>query len=149
MIEVSWNAEHKALSDDNAVGVTTICDAPGVLVREVVSERHIWAELLEPRLALWACAVRVHHAAHRGNITGFELGNSRTDLRDPANNFMARHQGIDRGHNFLPLIAGLVQIGVADAAEKNFDLNIVFSGIAPRDRSGSKRRCCADNGIGF
>ena len=36
---------------------------------------------------------------------------------------------------------------MADAAEENFDLNVVVCGIAPRDRGGSKRRCRTGNGI--
>jgi hypothetical protein len=40
-----------------------------------------------------------------------------------------------------------VEIGVADAAEKDLDLNVVLDGIAPCDGGGSKRRCCAGNGV--
>ena len=45
-IKVRRNAEHEALDDDNAVGVPTIRNAPGVLVGEVVGEGHVGAELL-------------------------------------------------------------------------------------------------------
>jgi hypothetical protein len=38
---------------------------------------------------------------------------------------------------------------MADAAEENLDLHVMLGGIAPRNRSGSKRRCRAGNGIGF
>jgi hypothetical protein len=34
----------------------------------------------------------------------------------------------------------LVEVRVADTAEKDFDLNVVFAQIAPRDRGGRKRR---------
>jgi hypothetical protein len=40
-----------------------------------------------------------------------------------------------------------VEIGVADAAEKDLDLDVVLGGIAPCDGGGSKRRCRAGNGI--
>jgi hypothetical protein len=36
-----------------------------------------------------------------------------------------------------------VEVGVADAAEKDFYLNIVFARIAPWDCGGNKRRFCA------
>jgi hypothetical protein len=62
---------------------------------------------------------------------------------------MARYAGKDGGHYIAPLVAGLVEIGVADAAEQNFDLDVVRSGIAPFDGGGSKRRCGAGNGICF
>ena len=46
--------------------------------------------------------------------------------------------GVDGGHHTAPLVADLVQIGVADAAKQNFDLHVVFRRIAPRDRGRCK-----------
>jgi hypothetical protein len=42
-----------------------------------------------------------------------------------------------------------VEIGVADAAEEDFDLDVVLGGIAPGNRGSSKRRCRAGNGVSF
>ena len=135
--------------DDNAVGVAAVGDAAQVLVGEVVGEGHVGAELLQARLALGAGAVGVHQAADGGQVAGFELGDRGADFGDAADDLMAGNAGVDGGHHAAPLVAGLVEIGVADAAEENLDLDVVLGGIAPRDRGGSKRRCCAGNGIGF
>ena len=97
--------------------------------------RQVRAELLEAGLALGAGAVGVDHAADRGEIAGLELGDCGADLRDTADDLMAGDAGVDRGHDVAPLIADLVEIGVADAAEEDLDLNVVFGRIAPRDRA--------------
>jgi hypothetical protein len=62
---------------------------------------------------------------------------------------MAGNAGINGRHYFLPLVAHLVKIGVADAAEENLDLDVVCAGIAPGDHGGGKRRCGAGCGVRF
>jgi len=42
-----------------------------------------------------------------------------------------------------------MEIGVADAAEEDFELHVVLARIAPRDRGGSERRSRAVCGIGL
>ncbi len=79
-IEVGGNVQHKALIDDDAVGVAAIGDASQVLIGEVVGERHVGAELLEAGLALGAGAVGIDHAADRGQVAGLEPGDRRADL---------------------------------------------------------------------
>ena len=135
-VEVRGNMEHEPLVDHDAVRVAAVGDAAEMLVGEVVSEGQVGAELLEARLALRAGAVGVHQAADRGEVAGLELGDGGADLGDAADDLVAGDAGIDSGHDFAPLIAHLVQIGVADAAVENFDLDVVFGGIAPRDGGG-------------
>ena len=120
-----------------------------MLVREIVGERRIRAELLKPCSAFGAGAIRVHHAADGGEIARFELHYCGADLGDAADNFVAGDAGIDCGHHTAPLIADLVEIGVADAAEENLYLYVVFGWIAPRDLGGDKRRCCTGSGVSF
>ena len=120
--------------DDDAVGVAAVGDASQMLVGEVVGESEIRAELLEAGLALGAGAVGIDHAADRGEVAGLELGDRRADLGDAADDFVAGNAGVDGGHHAAPLVADLMEIGVADAAEQNFDLHVVFGWIAPRDR---------------
>ena len=122
---------------------------PRCLSGEVEGEGHVRAELLEAGLALGAGAVRVDHAADRGEVAGLELGDGRADLGDAADDLMARDDRVDGGHDAAPLVADLVEIGVADAAEEDFDLHVVFGWIAPRDRGGGQRRCRAGGGVGF
>ena len=89
-IEVGGDAQDEAFVDDDAVGVAAVGDASEVLVRGVVGERHVRAELLKARLALGAGAVRVDHAADRGEVAGLVLGDRRADLGDAADDLMAR-----------------------------------------------------------
>ena len=46
-----------------------------------------------------------------------------------------------------PLVTDLMEIGVADAAEEDFDLHVAFGRIAPRDRGGGQRRCRTGSGV--
>jgi len=64
----------------------------------------------------------------------------RANLRDTADDFVARDAGVYGGHEAAPLIADLVEIGVTNAAIQNFDLHVVFGWISPCDRGGRKRR---------
>lgn len=43
---------------------------------------------------------------------------------------MTGNNRIDRGHNTAPLVTYRMEVGVADAAEENFDLHVVFGWIA-------------------
>ena len=148
-IEVGRDAQDKSLVDDDAVGVAAVGDAAEVLVGKVVGEGQVRAELLEAGLALGAGAVGIDHAADGGEIAGLELGDRRADLGDAADDLVAGHAWVDGGHDVAPLVADRVQVGVADAAEQNFDLHVVFGWIAPRDRTGSERRCRTGGGISF
>ncbi len=130
------NAQNKPLVDDDAVGVAAVGDASEVFVRQVVGKDHIGAELLKPRFALRTGAVRIHHASDRGEVTGLELGDRRASLGDAADDLVARDARVDGRHHAAPLVANLMEIGVTDTAEKNFDLDIVFGGIAPHDLGG-------------
>ena len=120
--------------DDDAVGVAAVGDASEVFVGKVVGEGHVRAELLQAGLALGTGAVGIDHAADRGEVAGLELGDRGADLGDTADDLMAGDARIDGRHDLAPLIADLVEIGVADAAEQDLDLYVVFGWIAPRDR---------------
>jgi hypothetical protein len=51
---------------------------------------------------------------------------------------MAWNAWIDSRHN-APLVPNLVEVRVADTAEKDFEPNVVFTGIPPSDYGWSKR----------
>jgi hypothetical protein len=125
-IEVRRDARDKALVDDNAVGIPAVSNASQVLVRGVVGEDHVWAELLEAGLALRAGAVGVDHAADRGELAGLELADRGADLGDKANNLVAGDAGVNSRHDFVPLVTHSVKIGVADTAEEDFNLHVSF-----------------------
>ncbi len=102
-----------------------------------------------PCLALGAGAVGIHHAADGGEVADFEFRYRGADFGDAADDLMAGDARIDGRHDAAPLVAGLVEVGVADAAEENLDLYVVLGRIAPRDRGGGKRRCRAGSGVSF
>jgi hypothetical protein len=108
-------------------------------IRRVVGEGPVRAELLKTSLTLFAVTIGVNHAAYRSNITRFELSDCRSDLGDTANDLMSGNAWIDSRHR-APLITDLVQVRVAYTAEKDFNLNVMFTWIASWDRDGSKRR---------
>jgi len=110
-----------------------------VLVRAVVGQGQVRAELLKASLTLGTCSVGIDHTADSGEIARLEFRNGRSDRRDATDDFVARNTGVDRGHHPAPLIADLVKIRVADAAEKNFELDIMSRRITPRYHSGDKR----------
>ena len=86
-----------------------------------------------PALQLWAGAVRIDQAADRGEVAGLVLGNCRADLGHTADDLMARDNRVNRGHDTRSTRCGLVKIGVADAAEQDFDLHVAFRRIATLD----------------
>src|SRR5437660_1817658 len=133
--------------DNDAFGVAAVGHASEMLVRRIEGKNHVRAELLETSLALCAGAVRIDHAADRGEIPGLVLGNCRADLDNTADDLVTGNNRIIRGHELAPLVADRMEIGVADAAEENFDLHVPFSWIATIDFSGGQPRCRARSGV--
>jgi len=76
-------------------------------------------------------AVRVNHAADPSEVAGLVLGNCRANLSDTSDNLMTGDNGIGSRHEVAPLVTHRMDIGVTDAAEKDFDLYVVFGWIAP------------------
>jgi len=73
VVKVRGDAQHKPLVDHDAVRVAAVGDTTQMLVGKIVRVGRIRAELFEARLALGAGAVGIDHAAHRGEVAGFEL----------------------------------------------------------------------------
>src|SRR5437762_1589660 len=146
-IEVGWKTQNEMFIDDDAFGVAAVGHASEVLVRRIEGKNHVRAELLETSLALCAGAVRIDHAADRGEIPGLVLGDCRPDLDNTADDLVAGDNRIIRGHELAPLVADRMEIGVADAAEENFDLHVPVSWIAAADLSGGQPRCRARSGV--
>jgi hypothetical protein len=119
------------LFDDNTVGISAISDAAKVHIRRVIGEDHVRAELLKAGLALVAVTVGVNQAADCGNIAGLELGDSGADFGDTPNDLMSRNAWIDSAHR-APLVTDYMEISVADTAEKDFNLYVVFAWITSK-----------------
>jgi hypothetical protein len=124
--------------DNNAFRIATIGNASKVYIRRVIGESHVRAELLKTSLTLLAVTVGVNQAAHCGKVPCLEFGDCCADFGHTADDLMSGNTGIDGGHR-APLVTDLVEVGVADTAKKDFDLNIVFTWITPRDCSRGKR----------
>jgi hypothetical protein len=75
------------------------------------------AILLQTRLAVRAGAVRVNHAAHGCQVSGFETLYFVAHRGHAAHNLMSGHRGISC---VLPFIADRVQVRVAYAAVEHF-----------------------------
>jgi hypothetical protein len=127
------------LFNDNTVRIAPIGNTSKVHVWRVIGESHVRAELLEAGPALLAVSVGVNQTADCSKVSGLELGDCGADLRDTTDDLVSRNAWIDSGHR-APLITDLVEVRVTDTAEKNFDLNVVFARVTPRDRHGGERR---------
>src|SRR6266699_2930941 len=132
-IKIGGDAQDEAFVNDDAFGVAAVGHASEVFVRRVEGEDHVRAELLKASLALWTGAVRIDHAADRGEITWLVPGNCRADLGHTADNLMAGDNRVDSRHELAPLVAHRMQIGVANAAEQDFDLHVAISWITTLD----------------
>jgi hypothetical protein len=134
------------LFDDNTVRIAAIRDSSNVLVWRVVGEGRIRAELLQTGLTLWAVTIGVDQAADCRKVAGPELGDCGAYPSDTADYLMPGNAWIHSWH-YAPLVADLVEVRVAYTAEKDFDLNVVFAGIASWDRGWVKRRFRACSSI--
>jgi hypothetical protein len=105
---------------------------------ESEGEDHVRTEL-KTSLALWAIAIGVNQAADSGNIVGFELGDCGVDLDNTTDDLMSGNTWIDSRHR-APFATDSVKIRVAYTGERDFEMNVLFTWIAPRDGDGSKRR---------
>jgi len=138
-IQVRRYAKYEPLVDDDALRIAAVGDAAKMLVWEIVGKRPVGTELFKSSLTLRTGSVGVYHAADRGEIAGLKFLNLSADLGDAAYNLVAGNTGIDRRHCFIPLVADLMQVGVANSAEENFDLNVVLGRVTTGDCGSCKR----------
>src|SRR6476646_3113866 len=130
-IQIRGDAQNEMFIDNDAFGVAAVSYASEMFVRRVERKNHVRAELLETTFAVRAAAIRIHHATDRDKIARLVIGNGRTDLGDAPDDLMTGHDRIISGHELAPLVADRVKIGVAYPAEKNFDLHVAVSWLAP------------------
>src|SRR5438067_6308479 len=62
---------------------------------------------------------------------------------------MTGNAGVNGGHDAVPLVTHLMEVGVTHAAEKNFDLHVALRRIASRNCGGGRRRCRAGSRVSF
>ena len=86
-------------------------------------------------VAGFALAARIHHAAHTDQIARLEAGDILADAAHAADDLVARHDGVGGA---APVVAGGVQVTVADAGVEDVDDDIVRPGIASLEAEGDQ-----------
>ena len=116
-VELVRYLQDKRLINNNALGITAICYAAEYFVFRVVSEyRNVLAILFKPFLTAITNAARAHETTDSGEIACFEFCDCTSYFRDTAHDFMTGHARVNGWHYFMPLIAHLMKIRVADTA---------------------------------
>src|SRR5207249_2910703 len=88
----------------------------------------------------------VDETADADGVAGLESGHVAADRRHMTDDLVARHAGVDRP---LPLRADLVEVGMADAAISDVDLDVARAGLAPLDGDRLQRLVGGVGAIGF
>lgn len=102
--------------------------------------------MFQPFLAVRAIQIRIHHAAHAGEIARLEASDRGANFGHATDDFMTRHGG---KLSESPLVAGVVKIGVANAAVEDLDLHITLGGISAGNAGGCQRGGGGGGGICF
>jgi hypothetical protein len=119
-------------------------------IRAVVGKgQTLFAVLLFPGLAVLAVAARVDHTTNGGDIAFLEFLYRAANFGDAANDFVSGDTRVNGGHDTLPLVTNLVQVGVADAAKKDLDLHVLRTRFATMDGVRRHRGSGALRGVGF
>ncbi len=128
--------EDEVLVDDDAVGIAAIRDRGGlVLVRGIERERQVRAEVSRGPPVQFG-QVRSESTRHptAARSPGLNLLTAGPTLSHSPDDFVAGDDWVDGGHDAAPFVADRMEVGVADAAEEDFDLHVALRQIAPHDR---------------
>ena len=116
-------------------------------VRYGVGEGHaVEAILFLADGAFGAGAAGVDEHSDSSDVAYFELGDSAAGGGDGADDFMARHHGVD---SVAPFVASHVQVRVADSAVENIDDDVVGKWLAAFEGKRSQRRGFVLCGVAF
>ena len=103
----------------------------------VGKDRGVVAELLQIFAAIVASPAGIDHATYRGEIAFAEFFYVSPDFCDLAGDLVPGHARIGSA---TPFAAGRVDVGMADAAKADVDLDIGWSRVAALEGKGSERR---------
>jgi hypothetical protein len=127
-VEVVGNVDYEILGDNDAFGVASEGGKVIMAIFIVVGKRHaFFAVLLQIFLTGRAVLARVDHAAHADHSSDLKFGDIGTNLGDFSDDFVTGHEGVQAT---APLVAGLMDIGVANATIQDFDDNVVGTRVA-------------------
>ena len=128
-------------------GIAAVGRRFAILLVAVVGGAHpFFTILFLAGVALWTFATGINEAADTGEVADFEFCDLIARLDHAADNFVSRHHGINR---VAPFVAGLMDVGVADAAIEDLDLDVVGTHIPALEAERRKRICGTLSGIGF
>ena len=130
--------QHVILVDGDASGIAAIGRGLTVALVAVIGERHAGlAILLFARKAGLAFAAGIDEAADADDVALVPLADMVADRGDTAHDLVPGHHGEDRA---APFVAGLVNVGMANAAIEDVDQDLVGARLAPLDAVRGKRR---------
>lgn len=116
-------------------------------VKAIICKRRPFiAVLLEVAFTAWTTAAGVDHATDCHKVANFKIFHLFARCCNEAYNFVAGNKGIK---SVLPLVARGMNVGMADPAIKNLDLNIVRPKISSINCKRTKWSRCALSGIAF
>lgn len=139
---------HELVAHDDALRIAAQGVAGRIWRRAVIGADHAraFAVLLKPFVAGGAGLAAVDHAANADQIAFLEAADVGTDGGDAADDLVTRHAGVEGAG---PFAAHRVQVGVADAAIGDLDLDVVLAGRATDDVEGHERLVGGVGAIGF
>ncbi len=146
--EVGWDGVGEALIDDVVVRVSTHGDGAIDAIFGGVGEGWAFgAEVLFTTIAGFAVAAGVHDHADGRDVARLEFCYRFAGGGNAADDLVAGDHGID---GVAPLVAGHVQVRMADAAIKDFDHDFSGARLATAEIVRSQRRfgieCCVTLG---
>ena len=115
-------------------------------VDAAIGHHRVGAELLESRPAVRAGATGINETTDADEVPDLEFLHRAAGGRDAADDFVAWHGRI---LSETPLVADEVQVGVADAAIEDLDLDVGGGRLAALDNRRAERGGGAGGGVGF
>src|SRR6185295_7042520 len=138
------NPQRIFLVNDDLTGIAAVGGCLSILLKAIVGKNNtLLTQVFQTVGAAGAIPACIDVAAYTGDIAGLEFLNVPADSRYTTDDFMTWNHWVDRP---APFVACLMDVAVADAAELDFDQDIVCSRIAPfklkRCEPGSGSHAC-------
>ena len=140
------HAQNVVLVDHDVIGIAAHGGRAVFVATVVGPHRNNGAVLLQSLLTLGAGAAGIDHASNPHLIANLVFCDATAHRGNDSGDLVARDHGEDGA---TPLIAGLVNIGVADPAKLDVDGNIVLAGFAPFESIGRQRSLGGGSGVTF
>jgi hypothetical protein len=100
-------------------------------------------------LAVRAGMVGIDQATDAYQVARLEFADRRSHLGHFADDLVSRDDRVDGRHDTAPLVADRVEVGMADPAVEDLDLDVTIADVATRDAVGGQRRSGAGGGVSF